>query len=63
MRAGNQDSAAALVPGFYDIMAVVLSFRDGPKDQTSGAQCAPGNLDIGISVPDTSRFPDVQLHI
>ncbi len=22
------------------------SFRDGPKDQTTGAHCAPGNLEI-----------------
>jgi hypothetical protein len=23
-----------------------LSFRDGPKDQTSGVHCTPGNLEI-----------------
>ncbi len=25
---------------------ITTSFRDGPKDQTTGAQCAPGNLEI-----------------
>jgi hypothetical protein len=24
----------------------IASFRDGPKDQTSDAQCASGNLEI-----------------
>jgi hypothetical protein len=25
---------------------ITTSFPDGPKDQTSGAQCASGNLEI-----------------
>jgi len=26
--------------------SINMSFRDGPQDQTSGATCAPGNLEI-----------------
>ena len=37
---------AGWMPGSSPGMTRNLSFRDGPKDQTSGAQLHPGNLEI-----------------